>query len=180
MNVNFNNVNFKGYKNPIVEKMALDKEYAFAYIATQLDNEGSADLDKWHSIQREQGVRFPKDTMTLMYKRLGSNEYLLLNDKKIPLLNDLKEIKSKSEESTAMKIYTLLAKITREMIQNKSHRKDREYYLVFQDLFSSLVNMSNLHLASQVAPHGVDNFNYAEVAAFFNKGITKTMMKYFK
>ncbi len=174
------NISFRGYKNPIVEKFSYGDGTGIAYVAVQLTDEGSPDLTKWKQLQKEMGIDDVQDTIMLMHNRTHRADYLYLDDKSMFFGDELRNLNSPKEEKLAVKAYTLLASITRQMANSDTFIKDTDYVKVFQKIVKTLAEVSNQMVATKIAPHAVLNRNFKEVGAFFNRGIAAIMRQYLK
>ncbi len=180
MKANSINLNFKGYKNPIVSKRVLDNGNDLTYLALQLTDEGQPDLTKWRTVQKELGVSDVKDTIMLMSHKNPFFDGLFLNGDVMPGSKDLKKMMPYGGDTAWIKMYTLLAGITKRISNSSSFQRDGNYKNVFQFLIDSFNKVTDKRASIIIAQEGLENRNFQETAAHLNKKIDVVMRHYFR
>lgn len=194
---NLSGTNFKGYSNIISLINAPIDDKSISYLAMKLDNDGERDLDKYIEIQKmkNQYNGSSDDILTFAYsynKRNGldmfyfqgkpifwGNELLYLEENFVPRALSHKDYKK--IETIHMKMYTLLASITKRMMYDKFNNEDRNFKFVIQKVFDNLVNVTkDEQSAFDLLRAGCMKINkFQSVASGFNKAIVQTMGHFF-
>ena len=189
--------NFKGYSNVISLINAPIDDKSISYIAMKLDNNGEKDLDKYIEIQKMQNQYkgSADDILSFAYsynKRTGldmfyfqgkpmffGSELLYLEENFVPRAISKKDYKN--IETIHMKIYTMLASITKRMRFDKFNNEDKNFKIVIQKLFDTLVNITRSERdAFYLLRAGCMKVNkFQNVAGGFNKAIVQTMGHFF-
>lgn len=193
-NNNNNNINFKGYKNAIYNKVD-DDQYKLRFMSMELNNDGCKDLTEFKEMQKLCGRSENGDILHCIYAKLPDSNgalfldgYTLFNGIELKKLyeqySDLDGYKDvyKQEEKAALKAYTLLASITRRMMENSLCTMDGGMGKVIQsamEAYSPLFSDKNstfdfLH-TSLLKPSPLEH-----VAEFFNNYVAKNMKQFFK
>lgn len=97
-------------------------------------------------------------------------------------LDGYKDVYQK-EESAALKAYTLIASITRRMMENSLCIMDGGITKVFQsalDIFTPMFNNDKTKAFSVLQMSLMDNIPLEHVAETFNKCVAKNMKQFFK
>ena len=185
---------FTGYKNVISDDIK-DSNFRIAHLSMQLDDVGEKDLSEWKSIQKHY-TKFQKpefeDIISLLYVQDSTNkDYLFLGDRSIYLGNELAQKRAQSlgtvkekayleEEKITLKAYTLLASLTRRLMQDSI--PDVDFYnraRVLSKIYFSLSELMNQETAGTLLNKSLSN-THEKVSEFFNSGISKTMKRFFK
>ena len=197
------NITFKGYTNVLaIQKVPVD-DMVTSYIAVKLNDEGENDLTKFREIRKLQGLRQnPEndDILTMIHvannysediyfcdKSLCWGEQLnIAREKYIPQI--ISESKFKDLESLHLKIYTLLASLTKRMTNDKFENEDGDMIRVIKTLLINLqklnryeFNLFSTKEAMELTVMGCKKmYRFQSLAAKFNKKIMQTMTAYFK
>ena len=195
---NISKLNLYGYKNIIVATNIRYDDKDIIYLSAQLNDEGKKDLSKLLEIRKLQGLpeNSPdKDIFTLFYYSLpktnkrffGAKELYWgeelrdISDKYIPKVMSAEEYKK--QEAIHLKIYTLLASLTKRMKNNNSIvYVDSDITKVYNTLKNNIFSIiKNKKSADTLASSGcLYKFPLQEIAGNFNKGIRITMERFFR
>lgn len=173
---------FMGYKNVIhnVTKTS-GKSDSFSYIAMQLDNIGTKDLDIWHSIQKGFLKRTKlEDTITFgIFNYEGKNRMLLSNYS----LTIPEKLKSTEVEKLILRAYTLVASLTRRIAEGYPIFYDKDYKKTLLEvrenllpIFENDIDFVNRYILEGISPQ----MEHKEPSKFINNEIQKEMNKYFE
>lgn len=186
--------NFTGYRNVISDDIR-GTNFRIAHLSMQLNDEGEKDLSKWKTIQKHfNKIDRPefKDIISLLYVEDSTEtDYLFLSDKQLVFGQELakkclkslgtsKEKDYLEEEKVTLKAYTLLASLTRRLMQQSIPSED--FYnkgRVFERIYFSLSELMNQDAAASYLDRSLSK-THEKVAEFFNTGIQKTMKQFFK
>lgn len=190
-----NNINFKGYKNVIYNNMD-SPMYKFRFMSMELNDEGCKDLTEFKKLQSLCGKQDCGDTLHLVNSKVyNSDEYLFLNGRSMFKGSELKALYEqyadldgykdvyKKEEAAALKAYTLIASITRRMMENSLCIMDSGITKVFQSALNTLTPMLNNnknHAFNVLQISLMDNIPLEHVAETFNNYAAKHMKQFFK
>ena len=186
-------MNFRGYRNIIANEWTNDVGSHAIFFSMQLNNEGKNDLNEYHKLI-ELCPEFKKhggadDIVNILYTSHSKNKRLFFNLVPIPWGNELKNYmadespeKYKQIETAALKVYTLLASITRSLMHNGSCIND-------QNIINVFLHMKNLMLKNGWSQQEALQFFYEsttkevsfnKLAWTINNKIQKTMTHFFK
>lgn len=194
INNNFQNLNFKGYKNLISYDNSI-KGHHFSFIAMQLNNDGSKDLDKLRELE-EHPLLFPDnnskndDTFMCLYSKTPQSKCFCLNETVLYSEENLADLyeklplnKFKLLEAPTLKAYDFLAKITKNILQDNSHPTfDNDMSKVFRKSYNVLTNIveGNSKVALSLVNNAATNFEPSQKAAsVINSRIQNMMRRYF-
>lgn len=152
MMITNNNLNFKGYKNFLgcdIQLPAINS--SLTSINLQLDNNGTRDLDAYRELRRLMGYEgdtLNNDVIHCMYSEIPSGKFFFVNGKSLYDANELKNLSRYSErndfikeEKAHLKAYTLLASLTRRIMNNELIPSDGEMYKVIENSFNMFKEM---------------------------------------
>ena len=175
------NPNFKGYKNLVCDMLESTDNSKFAFMSLQLDNQGCSDLADWQTIQKDlYGIKNPKDVITFQLMKTSRGNNLYFSNK--PLTMKITN-KSSKEEKLALKAHSLLASLTRRILEQSMTTTDAEMPRVlfetvknieafFFDAVSEVSSIVYNSFAKQTSEH--------KIAGTINRAIQKNMQAYFK
>ena len=171
---NINNTNFNGYKNVIHNDVSQDN-IRFTFLSMQLNDNGVKDLAELRKIQQLQNLDTNNDVLSLFYsKKSGSKEFFYFNGNPLFLggeLRNLWELCSdrdayKLEEKAALKAYTLIASLTKRMMNSGLPGTDNSFPHVVKSTMESFMKIFTS------SPAGV--FNLIQGSILENKQLEKT------
>ena len=191
MNISSVSQNFRGYSNPISCTLTAENGVLYS-LSVQLDNIGNRDLNEYREIKKM--LKFPEkqiecDVLTMTYSQVdGKKDYFFVNDKPILLgpemailrdiefpTNELRD-EYKPYENGIIKLYTFLAKITREMKDAKLVLDD-DLIKVAKEKFSTLAYLlDNESAAFKAVTDAIEKpVHHKNFAILINRFISKTM-----
>ena len=191
-----NNNAFSGYKNVIANQLE-DENLRLSLLSLQLDNENMPDLDNLKSCRESflsSSAKKDCDIMSvLMLTDLKNNKESMLVDGEIIFSGDeLKILKNKhgerfkkeyeSIEKGVLKINTLLASITRRIMQNSLTDRDAN----ITNVVMQVTDFLNLIFKDKMLTFSILNgaFQKEDItrksAESINKQISKSMEKFFR
>ena len=195
MKIMNNNINFKGYKNVIFNNMD-SPMYNFRFISLELNDEGCKDLTEFKKLQSLCGNQDWGDTFHLVNSQVyNSDEFLFLNGRSMFNGRELKALYEqyadldgykdvyKNEEAAALKAYTLIASITRRMMENSLCLMDGGITKVFQsalDILTPMLNNNKNQAFKVLQKSLMDKTPLEHVAESFNNYVAKNMKQFFK
>lgn len=170
--------------------------YKFRFMSMELNDEGCKDLTEFKKLQNLCGNQDCGDILHLINsKAYNSDEYLFLNGRSMFKGSELKALYEqyadldgykdvyKKEEAAALKAYTLIASITRRMMENSLCTMDSGITKVFQSALNTLTPIlnNNKNQAFNVLQKSLmDNIPLEQVAETFNNYAAKHMKQFFK
>lgn len=182
---NHNITNFKGFTNVIGADFS-SKFSEFYNIALQLNNDGTNDLDKFKSIKKELKMSSPDDDLIYInYIKNKDSDFdaFVVNDVNVPTADLILDgACSKEEEAKFIKLYTLVASLTKR-ISNQNlldwnrqvDRVARHSYKILQRFFKNeemTVDAMTIMCGREVPPQ--------KIAGKINRGIHNNMKKVFR
>ena len=201
-----NNISFKGYSNIVAAKNVKVGNLYTSYIGVKLDDNDEykdlSSLKKIHELQGVQGSFNNNDILTLTHiaDENSKYEYMYLGSKSVWWGEQLKIIKDeyvpeyisqksyKKIEEIHLKVYTLLASLTKRMSFDKFENEDENYKRVLECLNINLKNMRigefllfNQNEAFELLSIGcLKHTKFQNVAKGFNKVLSLSMTNFFK
>lgn len=189
-----NNINFKGYKNFLGCDIPLpEKNSSFTSINLQLNNEGARDLDAYRELRRLMGYKgeeLNNDVIHCVYSELPAGKFFFVNGKSLYNDEGLKELSRQceakdfiKEEKAHIKAYTLLASLTRRIINNGLVHRDSGMYKVIENSFNVFKEMfgNDPKIGSDfVQVCALTEQKPDKIAIKINRVIDKAMRNYFK
>ena len=193
------NLNFNGFSNIVALSRSQVGNKYISYISAKLDNKGEPDLDRYQKIREQQGLLANKETdnvATFVYvlDKDQNKETLYFHEKPMFWGDELKALGEeyvpklmsaenyKNEENIHMKVYTLLASLTKRMSNMKFNNEDASLKDVLERLYKSLNHIiSDQREAMDLLRCGclkLDPFQY--LASDFNRAVVHTMKQFFK
>ena len=185
---------FNGYKNVFVNDAKSDAGYRFSFIAMQLDNNQTKDLEAWQELMK--GSSQPQDDiLTAVYLKTQNkdgnlflgNRVILAGDKLAYLrknsIGTQYETLYKQEEKFALKAYTLLASLTSRIATESLCNRDADLGRVFQkllDVLTPITGNSAERAFEVINISALKNLEPHKVAMLFNRAINNTMRIFFK
>ena len=176
-----NNTQFKGFKN-VIHNVCTNKNCrgCFSYMAMQLDNVGTKDLEAWHAIQKIVLHRDKlKDTITFsLVKDFDGNKFVLANS----LLEFTSEMLNTDFEKYMLKAYGLMASLTKRIGLRMPIYNDSGIVQTVEDAKEDLVKVfDNEELVKDFMLDGIkpDSSARAVIAArVLNEAIQEKMEDY--
>jgi len=175
-----NNINFNGYKN-VISHTYQDKEnnVFYSYMGMQLNNEGEyKDLDTWKEINK--GLTNKKNKtndIVFQFFNQGKKLFLTINDIWLQPIN----AEDQQNEKLILKAYTLIASLTRRIINTDFPPEDENLYMtlvaVKKHLETFVTKDALTYLWAEGGRKSVKHYVTAEI---INNHIDKSMKKYFK
>ncbi|MBQ4077744.1 hypothetical protein IJD15_00990 [bacterium] len=175
------NPSFSGYKN-IVSNTVTEDFCRISYMAMELNNDKTNDLDKWIEIQKKllkienpskhliitTSLRPPngRSFETRACEAIGPNEFVLnLNiEKQLPL---------------TLKAYTLLASITRRIAEEGGHFDKEGLQSSFSVLKQAFTKNYGIDFANELTQGLLNKKEHTTTARLINKQIDKNLRTYF-
>ena len=170
--------------------------YNFRFISLELNDEGCKDLTEFKKLQSLCGNQDCGDTFHLVNSQVyNSDEFLFLNGRSMFNGRELKALYEqyadldgykdvyKNEEAAALKAYTLIASITRRMMENSLCLMDGGITKVFQsalDILTPMLNNNKNQAFKVLQKSLMDNTPLEHVAESFNNYVAKNMKQFFK
>lgn len=193
MNIINNSSSFRGYTNVISNQISDDK-FRFGFFAAELnDADGFQDLTEYKRLQRlapQLKTHSSNDNVLFsLYTEIPQGQKLFLNTKSMYFGDELNAIKSElpkeyfaGEECATLKAYTLLASLSRRMMQNSLCVRDAGIGQVFQSAMVTLsVLIDNQQKAFKLLEEAVFRNQKLDILGdFFNTVVQKSMRNYFK
>ncbi len=185
---------FRGYKNIIADDIK-GSDFRITHITMQLDDSVEKDLSKWKTIRKhfsqKQIPEFEDIISLISIQDCSQKKYLLLNDRSLPFGDELAHERAKSigtkkekayleKEKVAIKAYTLLASLTRRLMQGAE--SDGDFYnrsRVLSKIYFSLSRMLNVENTGFLLSRDLSK-SPEKVAQIFNNMIDNTMRVFFK
>ena len=151
----------------------------FAYISMQLDNVGCKDLDIWKHLQKEILNRTDYQDVITFCKVTNNN----VNKTKIYIENYPLELQDINivpvYEPAYLKAYTLLARLSKEIIETKNLSKTPDIMHTISKTQSNLSSFLRNNLSGYVATQSGIQGPIREIASNINTSIQKIMNDYF-
>ncbi len=196
MNISNNIINpaFRGYKNVITNDIEYPDGSRLAFITMQLNDEGDKDLTQLHEIRKfipEQQAD-KSDVLTFMYSKFRRQpEYFFFDGRSMYLGDELLRLSEecgdtynyKREETAAMKAYTLMASLTKRMMNGKMPVRDSGMGNVIQKMAMHLSEGDTKKLSSVMnfLSYSLQLENILKpTAAFFEDFVLQNMSKFFQ
>ena len=191
---NITQQNFNGYKNFFCGETK-EGNSSISYMSFQLTDEGTPDLTKWKNIRNLstdlKSEQLNEDTITLLHIKNGKNKELIMNNKKLPNLKDLKQLdKFKKVDSLyneeinfSLKAYTFLANIFNRMQTCTLYDRDKDISKVIKtsiDRFNTISNNDKDWVCKFLDTTLTNYVDATKLAKTFNDHIIKTMANYLK
>lgn len=186
-----NRMNFAGYKNAVHNNIKADG-MQLMFLSVQLNDDGVNDLTEFRKIQQLEGDCVNADVLNVFYSKIkGRPEYLFFNNKSMFWGHELRalwEVKRnseayKKEEKATLKAYTLLASLTRRMMQNGLCTKDASFTSVIKSAMNSYVQIFSTNPSSVftlIQESVLENKSLEKTAEAFNKLIDRNMKIFLK
>lgn len=184
-------ITFKGYSNIITNDIKMDVGRV-AFISMQLNNDGAQDLTELRNTNKMSFIENNSDVLSLVYSKFeGRPERLFFNGKSLYLGDELLKLGEECgdnynyqrEEKASMKAYTLMASLTKRMMNNSNFNVDEGFARVFKDIFMFLLNPAATNFI-RVNAMLQDSIQFGEplknTASFFNEVISQNMKKFFR
>lgn len=184
---------FKGYKNIITNDIIFPDKSRVAFIAGQLNDEGSPDLAEFKKINQMSFLDTNNDVLIMLYakykilppKLFFGDKSLYLGDELLKLREECGETYNyQREEKASLKAYTLMASLTKRMMQNPLNTNDVDFSKVYQKLFNlfsdSQVTKNPMHVFNSLHEAVMNGKPLNMTASFFNDFININMKKFFK
>lgn len=195
MRIDFASNNFKGYKN-IISNDICGTNARLLFISAQLNDENEADLLNYKNIKK--GMLLPKkdidnDVINIIYAhKYGGRPQMFLDDKILYWGKELKQLQNmvpkimpeseyKNIETAHMRAYTLMASLSKRMMNDNFSHQDREFkksinqFMKIFTLFTrdndAAFQLLDLSLRKQEP--------FQKVARLINETIVKTMSHFF-
>ena len=189
------NIGFLGYRN-LVSHAINTPQQNIAYMLMELSNQKSFnDLKKFNEIKKELNIPIKPDNdkylMITLFKHKSGDERIYLEREEIPTAEQLYKIKNQLPssafeyyEKSILRLYTLLANITKRIMNDNNIKK--ESLTEQTELVTEYMNRSGLFIES--SPGTMCSFikdtlrseiPSQKIALFFNKIIDSRMIKYF-
>ncbi len=194
MKITATSQNFTGYKNIITSNLH-GSNGDLSFITAQLDNVGSPDLDEYKKIKKLIGhsSSADKDVITMIKSQVYGAKPILYFDV-LPLMNgnDLERLGAcatdkqsmseyKSLEKLSMKIYTLMASLTKRMMNENFHHRDEG----FKEVIKQFMSVMTVFTRNNDAAYDVLDFSLRKnetckkAAEIINNTIVKSLKSYF-
>jgi len=185
-------ITFKGYKNIITNDIIFNDKSRMAFIATQLNDIGSPDLAELKKINEMSFLDTNNDVLIMLYSKYRTMpQRLFFGDKSLYLGDELLSLQEecgdtynyKREEKASMKAYTLMASLTKRMMQNPLYTKDADFSKVFHGLFtyfSDALSKNSMHIFETIQDAVMNGKPLDMTASFFNDFVNINMKKFFK
>lgn len=179
---------FEGYKNLIVRDTKVGLNNRLSLWAAELTNEGNKDLDQYRILQKKMGID-SDDVIFCLYVKNKYGQNLFLNEKPLLWGTELRNLQYKypsneykKVEEMTLKAYSLLASITKQMMQDASAKIDSGYEKVFTKTLHKLTMMTENPFLSYSFLDSITRSKNSifDIGRFFNNGIHKTMNKFLK
>ena len=187
---------FKGYSNIISDDIKADG-MRLAYITMKLDDKGQSDLTELRKVREIMGItgkELEDDTLMFSYTRSPKNSTLYFDG--IPILygEELKMAQQMRDrgiklnfnydrqEKMHLKLYTLLASLTKRMMNDNLITNDGGMVDVFKKMNKIIMSTTgSQQYTYELINHGIfTKIPFQQTAAWFHKGIVKTMGNFFK
>lgn len=188
---NLSKTNFQGYKNVIHNDISQDN-LRFTFLSMQLNDEGVKDLTELRKIQAMQKIDSNSDVLTVFYsKKPGVKEYFVFNNRAMFSGEELRNLWEKygslpaykAEERAALKVYKLVASLTRRMFHNGLSVTDNAFPHVVQETMESFMKIfasSPSSVFQMLQESIVENKQLEKTAFFINDIVRKNMQIFFK
>lgn len=186
-----NNINFNGYKNIISDDLQASAG-RLIYFSAQLNNEGEKDLDNYRRLIDSNPIFYrssDNDIINCIYISRGGHDRISLNLRPLAWGEELKNISRevapgvyKKEEPAFLKAYTLLASLTRRMMNNNLCMKDNKIVDVFKQTIETFtkIECNNKAAFELVESSLLQNKPFDKLAFFINRRIQQSMNVLFK
>ena len=193
------NLNFYGFSNIVALTRSQVGDKYISYISAKLDNIGEPDLERYQKIREQQGLLANKETdniatfvyicdksknkETLYFQEkpiFWGDELKTLGEKYVPKL--MSEENYKKEENIHMKVYTLLASLTRRISNMKFNNEDAGLKNVLERLYKTLNHItSDQRETMELLKCGCLKLDpFQDLASDFNRAVVHTMKQFFK
>ncbi len=184
---NQNNIQFQGYKNLIHNNLRSDYMHMM-FMSMQLDNKEHNDLDEFNQVRKLMGKESDSDVLNVVFSKFADREGFLFFDNRSmysgeELIELSKNVLYKQEEKATLKAYTLLASITRRMMQNGLCQTDSGFKNVVQSSIESFVKLlgaDSSKIFTLIQSSVIENKQIERTAEEFNNIIVRRMSKFFK
>ena len=184
------NISFHGYKN-LIHNDITNGPFKLMFMTMQLDNKDGNDLVELNSIRTLEKNPEKNDVLNVVYSSIrGIREIFLFDGRSMFLGNELKDLYEtsghlkayKKEEKASLKAYTLLASLTKRIMQNGLIKTDCDYAHVVRNMMESYLKFSdNIGSVHNLIQASIWQNNKPEkTAAAFNKFIVHNMEIFFK
>lgn len=186
-------ITFKGYNNIITNNIKFDNQGSrLAFISMQLNDEGAKDLTEFRAINEMSFTDTKNDVLTMMYSKLGPMpDRLFFNEKSLYLGDELSKLQEecgdtynyKREENASMKAYTLMASLTKRMMNDATFKVDEGFSKVYRELlmfFSESLSKNPMQVNDMLQQCVYFGEPLKNTASFFNDFININMKKFFK
>ena len=193
MKINFNTVNFLGYKNLIHTDMRSYNNNRLTLMTLQLDDlDGHNDLAYFKKILAENEMP-PTDVMTLLYLKKDNvrgrfylnNEPLLLSDElkllENPVISERYSVSERQNvKSFNVKSCTLIASLTKRLMNSGSVANDGEMKHTIEEVRNMLINAfpSPKYMMEIFLSAFNEKKPYQETALEFNKRVDHIMKRF--
>ena len=189
--INQNKLQFNGYKNVIHNNLKTDS-MQILFMSMQLNNDNNKDLDEFKNICRLYGKDADSDVLNVIFSKfVGRDEFLFLDDISMYTGEELKKQYDlygyteayKMEEKASLKAYTLLASITKRMMNNGLCQTDSDLKKVVVSSIESFVRSlgaDSSKIFNLIQHSVIENKQIEKTAEEFNNIIVKNMSKFFK
>ena len=186
-----NNINFNGYKNIISDDLQASAG-RLIYFSAQLNNEGEKDLDNYRRLIDSNTIFYrssDNDVINCLYISSGDKDRISMNMRPLAWGEELQALSKelvpdvyKKEESAFLKAYTLIASLTRRMMNNNLCMKDRQIVDVFKQTVDTFVKIGseNKTAFDFVENSMLENKPFDKLAFFINRRIQQSMNVLFK
>lgn len=183
---NVNKINFLGYKNAVHNNIKANGLHLM-FLSVQLNDDGVKDLSEFRKFQQQEGLSGDNDILNVLYSKInGRQEYLFFDNKAMyfgPELRDLWEKNRnseayKKEEKAILKAYTLLASLTKRMMQNGLCTKDASFTSVLKSAMNSYMQIFSQNPSSVftlIQESVLENKSLEKTAEAFNKLVDRNM-----
>lgn len=175
------NPNFKGYKNLVCDMYEDPNHTKFAFMSMQLTNDQVNDLADWELIQKElYREQKTKDVITfqLLKGPRGANFYFANRPLTMRMYQE-----STKEEKLALKAHSLIASLSRRILEQSMTTADNEKPRVVCETIENIRGffVCNLEEVSDIVYKALTkNVSDHKIAGTINNAIQKNMRAYFK
>lgn len=180
-----NQQNFKGYKNVLSHSFKTDDGFSLGFMAMKLDNEGGyRDLEAWQNIQRVLNPKAePYDYILFQNADIFGKDGLMVNNFLLDINNEFskKEI-SKERESMMIKANSLVASLTKRIMNTENHPEDGLLYKTLVFAHEKLKPIYGEKGANEFLTYQavMKRVKHNITAKLINDGISRNMAKFFK
>lgn len=180
-----NQQNFKGYKNILSFSMGDNKNFSYGYMAMKLNNEnGHKDLETWQKIQRVLNPSAePSDLILFQNTQALNADVFIVNDFVLDINNEYTGKKlSKEREDIAIKANTLVASLTKRIMNAYYHPEDQDLYKTLVFAYDKIKVTLNEETANELVTYlgAIKKVKHNVTAKVINDGIMRNMNKFFR